>query len=383
MDVGQLFLLTPIGFLLLLLLTPGIWVIKRLVLGGAGSSFKRRSNALRIAGFFWVGATVLALLTIFEMTATAFSMIVGGWGGPLLAVLFFASVGARAYYSCTTPRMTGLWLRRFHVAPDSDFRISRVFERLSINHVRMMTLADSRVDTSKLSRRQAIYRLILELFMYIVFPASMSLLIALIWVNVVLFNSELFSRNDTIPDWFTSATLLYILAAILFAYTMIGVFSLVRNIRRIWIIGSGRVKLTGPRVFNYLDQEIANAARGAQSEFFSGMRILRIEDDEWQEVVTHAIRSVDLIFFDASDLSDQMIWELEQIRDGGALSKTVFLSEREQDIGAIARKLNLRSGAGLTHLVYGPIRDASGGKRTFRKALEDAATSTFEAANAL
>ncbi|KMW58654.1 hypothetical protein AIOL_003632 [Candidatus Rhodobacter oscarellae] len=295
-DVSDQFLFTPIGFLALIILAPAIWVTKRIILGALNLSFVEQTRALRIAGVFWAAAVLVALWFIFELIVMAFGFIAGGVGGIILAALFCLIVATRAYFSCMTPRMTGLWLRKFHVEPDSDFRLSRMFERLSISDVRMMTLADSRVETSTLSKRQSIYKLLLEVVMYFLFPALMSIVIFLIWFNVAINNSELFARNESIPDWFTSMTLLYILGGILAVYTIIGIFELVRNVLRIRVVGAGRVKLKGQRIFDYLERERRKALAGAQSEYLSGMRILRVLTAEWQQVIARSIQSVDIIF---------------------------------------------------------------------------------------
>ena len=181
----------------------------------------------------------------------------------------------------------------------------------------------------------------------------MGLLVLFVWVFNAGFMTEK-RGNQTMPDWFRDADFNYVLGAILGVYFLIGLVQLIRNVKQLVVLGTGSVKLSGPAFTRFIDAENRHARNGSISDFFSGMRILLVQDSEWKDIVSYAIAKLDVIFFDVSEMSEQMRWELQALIDGDALGKTIFLSETGEGLDRVSERLGQNVEAlALGCVVYG------------------------------
>ena len=135
-------------FVVLVFIFPAVWGVKKLILAIPNLGYRVTSNILNVAAVLGVVAVLFLIWEYWLHLLFAFGMFAPAVVAIALFVLFILSTSVRVFYSFVTPRRTGLWLRKFHVEAEDRLRLSRVFERLSIDRVRMFTLADSKVATT-------------------------------------------------------------------------------------------------------------------------------------------------------------------------------------------------------------------------------------------
>jgi hypothetical protein len=107
-----------------------------------------------------------------------------------------------------------------------------------------------------------------------------------------------------------------------------GVVHFIRNILRLFVRGSGVVKTDAARTASFIAAENRHIRAGYLGNFLSGKIVLRIDDLEWHDAVSAAIRNVHCIVFDATDASDNLMLELETVHAMGCADKVFFISAK-------------------------------------------------------
>ncbi len=368
------FIVSFLGVATIIMAGSGVWLSKGVVNKYPQKNILSKQFIFRILGVAWVVLIVTAFTVAWPYIFLSFNIFVNEWLALAFTSFLLVGLSLRAYYSCCTPMVTGLWLRRFHVEPEAGFKLSRMFERLSISDIRILTLADTKVDSSSLSGKQSQIKLGLDILVFILFPISMLILFAFIWINVI-FNYELISQKIFIPSWFISEYFLPFLFLMSLVMFFSGIIHFVLNLKRIKLIGSGYTVLKHDRLAAQIESECDRVSKSSISDFLSGKRIYRVSDEDWKAAVSAAIENVDLIFFDATDYSDQMQWELDEICRKNKLRSLLVMSENEVADKRFTINIDDNVPRELPEpLSYGAIsKSGKAGERAFQKIIKESA----------
>jgi hypothetical protein len=96
-------------------------------------------------------------------------------------------------------------------------------------------------------------------------------------------------------------------------------------------------------------------------------------DAGWRACVRRLVQDVDIVIVDVSNITGNVLWELEYLRDAGALSKTVLVSEESRTYSARQQTMHvLTSSQTVTVMPYGRrTRDTSALQRRVLEILCD------------
>jgi len=116
-------------------------------------------------------------------------------------------------------------------------------------------------------------------------------------------------------------------------------------------------KIRRPQHIENLAQAMRKRVRRNLNWCFSKTKLFPITccDPGWQACVTRLVQEVDIVVVDLSSITTNIAWELGLLRDSGALSKAVFLSQEGQSIQVkehVSRILGESNTSPL--LLYGP-----------------------------
>ncbi|UVK55368.1 hypothetical protein DBIPINDM_001876 [Mesorhizobium sp. AR02] len=185
-------------------------------------------------------------------------------------------------------------------------------------------MADNKVTSSQLVTTQCYFKLIVDLFSFVIIPISVVALIALATLNMMI-NIEAFPEAV-----FLLHISEYIPAALAFVGGIIllqGIFMFVSNIFRVWFMGSGVLELDAKAAESFVNKETLRSRSGSGANFFSGKAVLRIGDAYWQEAVERCIKAVPVIIVDASEFSENLLWELQTVVKLSCGDKVLVISE--------------------------------------------------------
>lgn len=214
-----------------------------------------------------------------------------GWGA-------FQLVRQLLHTALLPPMATLVWLRKFDREGDNRFRLSRAVDALGQVGVCTITLEDASIPQSRPQRRrrwiavfwtiQAFVGLVLlgAFFM----PAGQDMAAA---------------STGPVPPWvgFVSAWVLFVPASLLLARLFTSKF------------GSSEL------------QSLADVRDRMDTVFLRprGAWLFRVRDDCWRQSVLHALAEADAVLVDVSEVTEHIIWEIEQAAHAAPRDRIVFL----------------------------------------------------------
>lgn len=222
-----------------------------------------------------------------------------GW---ILAVLGDDVAGTE---SSTQPRV--LWLRKFGY--DTAYT-SQVMDRLALYGICVVSLADQfyfTADAIARQKRLAWYRAIKTVSSVIIFAAFLALAFL---VNVALSVSPITIPTESIAIVVIAGIILSLFLRVLFSAIHHVVFEFIMALLTgvFAIAESARMKLIRkglkPQRYEQFLRQFKKSVDAGESHVF------RVDDDCWQDAVRHAISEVDLIVIDVSQLTDNIMWEV-------------------------------------------------------------------------
>ena len=183
------------------------------------------------------------------------------------------AVAAIAAYRSTLPTQLVVWLRRFHVTGEDRFPLELMFHSLSSSGMLACTLRDTSVDRSDIAE------------------------------NVVanLAKIEAALRNVDASQSIKRAAM----------------DAAERRAFGDMFVVSGA---EAPTYFRTLRQNL----RQRKSHIRLGFLVLRVADPDWQAVVEEALKEADAVLMDVSHISENIIWELNTLRERTPPGKIVF-----------------------------------------------------------
>jgi hypothetical protein len=323
------------GLLVAFYLTEILWFfLKRLLLRRRTIPLSRRKRMLVALAcsalvknglIIWqlLGPLVLGLVISIQIISADYAYILE-YVVIALLLLIPLTLAFKSYFGMTTPVTTALWLRRFHTERSGGANLSKAFEVLSITTARVITLADSKVTSSRLLTGQCYLKLGIDVLSFVVIPIAMALCIAAVIINMML-NIEAFPEAIWLVR--NSEYVLAVAACMAGIILLHGLYSFISNVIRVRFMGAGVLELNANAAESFVKEENRRSRSGSGASFFSGKAILRIGDAYWQEAVERCIKAVSVIIVDASEFSDNLLWEVQTVVKVGCGNKVLVISE--------------------------------------------------------
>lgn len=130
-------------------------------------------------------------------------------------------------------------------------------------------------------------------------------------------------------------------------------------------------KIRRPQHIEKLVAAMRNYVRRNLNWCFSQTKLFPVSccDPGWQACVARLVQEVDVVIADVSSITPNVSWELERLRDTGALAKTIFVAEASQVVTAQQRLVEVMGNHGsevLTVFPYGSTVASNDGRKSAR-----------------
>jgi hypothetical protein len=226
---------------------------------------------------------------------------------PPVAVVVYVAVAVIAYFgirsALTRQYVRVLWLRRFRAESGFAYRVSNVIDRLSRSGISAVTLQDRDVRSSREQRRGRFAKRFWTIFILLTaISLALAAFIAAVLANDVTTNEAPIAQPIGMTLWNGALRMLQVFATF---QSVLILLVLVVSLCLTWLsnfFGSWRNDYENLR-------EKLDTSRARNR----GSIILRVQMKDWQNAVTTCIRATDLVILDVSDLSDAMIWEIDEV----------------------------------------------------------------------
>jgi hypothetical protein len=269
------------------------------------------NEALRTEGTQPVWAAIKETASLWPLAFAVFSV---GFVAVLAATLV---IGMTTLASGAAPKAQFLWLRRFHVETPPRYPISRLLEELNFAGAHGWTLRDSRVRSSSKAIADAFARA----------AGENRIVMALVWLFWLLVAVTGFATliSPSNPAFFTGLR-----HAALFIIGIVGLAAAAMAIAGVvGMAGARRVELTEESLFNRIVARHHKLAHRPSARS-AGITVFATPDNLWKKAVRLVLERVDFILLDATDMSENIAFELEVIQDL-KLESRLFLLVMEGD----------------------------------------------------
>jgi hypothetical protein len=219
-----------------------------------------------------------------------------------------------------------LWLRRFHRERLPQFPLSKVFNRLSAWGLQTYTLRDSRVKGSKGIGAK---------LSYVVPTIFMPLVGCGFWAV-----AQTIPFDGPIAHWMRinlGLFGLWFFLILLVACCFLPAILICLGISRLLGMLSVPANESGlRRHFSKIGRHLTQL----------DITVIATDDDRWQQTVEFLVESVDFVVVDLSDISENVVWEIQAIRRLGRANTTIWMVCDENS----AKRIRVASSGGFSVL---------------------------------
>jgi membrane protein implicated in regulation of membrane protease activity len=228
---------------------------------------------------------ILLALTV-AILSTALALVLG-----FASIVWSIVIGYFVYLRQTRSHRALLWLRRFHQSEPERLRFQFALNRACAALCLPITIQDSSYKTSYLAGGSQLILLIPLFF-------GISFLLAVMTAIAIYFAAEVTLGVSNIS---------IALAALIGLGILIASSLAVKKFLHL----KGHKQLTRENAVPTLLKLLERIRR--QKSFSLGTLVLKCGDEFWREVVQECMRGVDVVLIDVSDITDNVLWEIQTI----------------------------------------------------------------------
>jgi hypothetical protein len=243
------------------------------------------------------------------------------------------------------PRSLVLWFRKFHQSHDHLASLQHSFEELSKWGLIACTLSDEVVHDSVVIKqhiRSSVKQMMQE-YSSLVFTQDDKISRAKFIANIICFSVSLIVLTPIIVAIAIATADRNFIYTLLIVSTILAISGTVvykiYGVLVIYLYGWKKLVEGRRRLYRKRLNEITTVNAGNCEEYFQGLRsklgeqslsleggiiILRVPDADWQEVISSSIRHSAAIVIDITVISDNLLWEINKIKESGRINQVVF-----------------------------------------------------------
>lgn len=240
-----------------------------------------------------------------------------GLGALLVSFVFIGTVMAR---SGAAPTLQFLWLRRFHTETPPRFPVSRLLEQLNFAGAHGWTLRDSRVRLSGKAIGAA--------FAWSAGANRLSMALALLFLICLALLTSAANLSAMGTTDFVGAFRPYALFGIGFIGIAAGAAMLTAGLAG--MRDALRIETNADTLFERIVTHWAKLRPPASTQV-GGITVIGTPDELWKQAVKLILERVDFVLIDVTDMSDNIAYELEAIREMNLSHRVILITLCEKD----------------------------------------------------